>query len=140
MKGSGGTEGGTGTFLAGFALAALSAWFFFDSVRVTTGSHGLFSGMLYHQFRGGNFETGSMGLIFLPFFLGVIALFYNAKLLWAKVLMYTGLGIVAVEILSRIRFLLNMKSSHLLLLIGMFAAGAGLMIRSYKEYKRENNE
>jgi hypothetical protein len=141
MKGSGGTEGGTGLFLTGFALAAASAWFFFDSVRVTTGAHGFFSGLLHEQLRGpsgsSSMETGSMGLVFMPFFLGVLALFYNSKPWWAWTLMYTGLGVITVEILSRVRFLLNMKSSHLLLLMAVFAAGAGMMIRSYRDYSKE---
>ena len=33
----GGTSGGFGTFLAGVALAAVSAWFFVDSVSVVGG-------------------------------------------------------------------------------------------------------
>jgi hypothetical protein len=133
MKGSGGTEGGISTFVVGFALSALSCWLFFDSVRITTGQQGFVSGYISQQFRGGSFETGSMGLVFIPFFLGVIALFYDAKPKWSWILMYSGLGIIAIEILSRIRFLMNIKSSHLLLLLGMFAAGVGLMLKSYKD-------
>ena len=32
LSGSGGTEGGVGMFMGGFALAATALWFFFDSV------------------------------------------------------------------------------------------------------------
>ena len=38
---------------------------------------------------------------------------------------------IFVEILSRVRFVLNMKTSSLLLVLGMVAAGAGLLARSY---------
>ena len=135
MKGSGNTEGGISQFLIGFCLSIVSLYFFFDSVRVTSGGHGFLSSMVQQQFRGGSFETGSAGLVFLPFFIGVIALFYDAAKKWAWWLMYSGLGIIVIEILSRIRFLMNLKSSHLLILIIIFGAGAGMMIRSYRETK-----
>lgn len=135
MKGSGGTEGGVSTFLIGFVLSAVSLYFFFDSVRVTSGGHGLFTGIVHQQFQGGSFETSSMGLVFLPFFLGVIALFYNSKPIWSWTLMYSGLGIIVIEMLSRIRFAMSLKSSHLIILMAIFAAGAGMMIRSYKDCK-----
>ena len=77
MRGSGGTEGGLGKFAIGFSLSALATYLFFDSVRVTTGGHGLISG-LFGYGCGGYWETTSMGIIFVPFFLGVIALFYDA--------------------------------------------------------------
>lgn len=136
LKGSGGTEGGIGLWTAGFALAALSLWFLFDSVNVSTGTHGLFSGFMRSQFQG-SFQTTSMGLIFVPFFLGVVALFYDAKWKWAWGLMYVGLGIISIEILSHIRFIMHMKSSHLLLLIVLFGAGVAMMLRSYKETPRD---
>ncbi len=133
MKGSGGTNGGVGDYVVGFILSAVSLYFFFDSVHVNSGGLGFFTGLAHSQFRGGNFETSSMGLVFLPFFLGVIALFYNAKPIWAWILMYSGLAILVIEMLSRIRFAMNLKSSHLIILMAIFAAGVGLMIRSYRE-------
>jgi hypothetical protein len=134
MKGSGGTEGGLGLFFFGLCLAIAAGYFFFDSVRVGTAGYGLISGL----FRGGygsGWGTTSMGLIFVPFFIGVGALFYNAKQKWAWFLTWAGLGILVVEILSRIRFFMQMKTTHLLILIIMFAAGTALMLRSYKAVK-----
>ena len=38
-----------------------------------------------------------MGIVFVPFFLGLVALFYHAKLCWAWGLMWTGLfGLMVV--------------------------------------------
>ncbi len=133
MRGSGGTEGGAGKFLIGFGLAALALYLFFDSVRVATGDLGLFSGLARRHAGGGLWETTSMGLLFVPFFLGVLALFYDARLKWAWGLMWFGVAVLVIEILSRIRFFLNMKTTHLLGMIVLFAAGAALMIRSYRE-------
>ena len=87
--------------------------------------------------RGGHgiWETTSMGIVFVPFFIGVIALFYNAKWRWAWGLTYLGLAVLAVEIFSRVRFILNAKTTHLLGMIVLFAAGVGLMLRSYAAKK-----
>jgi len=133
MRGSGGTEGGAGKFLIGFGLAALALYLFFDSVRVATGDLGLFSGLARRHAGSGMWETTSMGLLFVPFFLGVLALFYDARMKWAWGLMWFGVAVLVIEILSRIRFFLNMKTTHLLGMIVLFAAGAALMIRSYRD-------
>lgn len=136
MKGSGGTEGGFFLFGIGFVLSAAAAWFLLDSVIATTG-HGLFSGFIRGRQgvgAGRSFgQTTSMGVIFLPFMIGVIALFYDASKKWAWWLLYLGVAIVAVEILSHLRFQMSVKTSHLMLMLGMFAAGIGLMLRSYRD-------
>ena len=46
---------------------------------------------------------------------------------------YRGIGTLAIEILSRIQFLFQMKTTHLLGMIVLFAAGVGLMLRSYRD-------
>jgi hypothetical protein len=38
-----------------------------------------------------------------------------------------------IEILSRIQFLMQMKTSNLLLMLGMVAAGIGMMLRSFRD-------
>lgn len=140
MKGSGGTDGGIGTFMGGFALAAGSLWFFFDSVLVSSGGIGWVTGMM-HGWRGQGggggmhgWQTASMGIIFVPFLCGVFALFYDASKKWAWYLTYFGIFVLVVEILSRVQFVLNMKTSHLLLMLGTFAAGTALMFRSYQRF------
>lgn len=138
----GGTEGGDGWFLgaAGFLLAAAGLYFFFDSVYVHGGGAGLISGWIGGGGGAmGPWHTTSMGVIFVPFFLGVTWLFYDASKKPAWVLMWAGLAMVVVEILSRIRFEFSMKTTHLLLILGMTAAGVGMMIRSYREDSRAQN-
>ena len=139
MRGSGGTEGGAGMFILGFLLAGLGVYLFFDSVLVSTATHGWISGMFRGRGGGGGMgQTTSMGIVFVPFFIGVTALFVNARWQWAWGLTWLGIAILIIEILSRIRFLLTMKVTHLLGMIVLFAAGTGLMIRSYREdLKRE---
>ena len=137
MKGSGGTNGGLALFGVGFLLSAVSLYFFFDSVRASTGDHGLFSGLMAgrrgHAGRQAGYTT-SMGVLFVPFLIGVIALFYDASKKWAWWILYIGVGVIAIEILSHLRFNLEMKVSSLLLMLVMFGAGVGLMLRSYRDY------
>lgn len=133
MRGSGGTEGGLGMFTVGIGvfLAGLALYLFLNSVYASTMGHGVLSHAIGS--RGGMWETTSMGILFVPFFLGVIALFYDARIKWAWWLTYLGIGILVIEIFSRIRFRLEMKMTSLLLVIVLFCAGVGLILRSYRD-------
>jgi hypothetical protein len=132
-RGSGGTEGGVGLFAIGFVLSIASVYFFFHSVQITGGGSGLFARMLQAgQTGGGWYSTASTGLVMVPFLLGVIALFYDAKKVWAWILMWTGLAILAIEILSSLSFSFSFRASYMLLLLVLFGAGVAMMLRSYK--------
>lgn len=121
----GGTRGGIGLFVGGVALTVLSMWFFLDSVRVQSYGNGWISGGL-----GGFGGTGSMGFLFVPLLVGIGALFYNARATWAWVVLGLGLAVIIIEILSKLRFFYDLKLSHFLLMLGGFAAGIGLTLRS----------
>lgn len=145
--GSGGTEGGVGMFFTGFLLSLASLWFFFDSVRMTSGHGGVLGRRIGRALGGGggghgggDFTTTSMGLIFLPLFIGLIMLFNNArnKLGWAVFL--AGIAILVIEMISMVRFEMNMKTSSFILLMVVFAAGVGLMLRSYKSFSTSLND
>ncbi len=138
MIGPGGTEGGFGKFVLGLVLSAVSLYFFFDSVRVDTTGSGWISGGLRGGRGGGRgmWETTSMGIVFLPFFIGIVTLFYDSKKKWAWTVTWIGLAIIVIEILSRIRFMMNIKTSHLMIMFVTFAAGAGLMLQSYRDERR----
>ena len=129
----GGTGGGLGTFAAGAALALAGTYFFVDAVRVTTyGSGGWIS-------RGLGSSSGA-GIIFLPLFVAVVALFIDAKKTWAWVLGAAGVGLIIVEVLSQLRFFFDQKLSHLLIMLVTVAAGLGLIVRSLKEMPPVNDE
>jgi len=134
LENAGGTPGGLSVFVGGAALSAVSAWFFVDSVRVTTYGSGLISRV------GGIGGTGSMGVIFLPFFIGVVALFYDASKRWPWALMSVGVAVIVIEILSRLRFFLDLKLSHFMIMLISFAAGLGLMLRALRSMPAESSE
>jgi len=133
VAGAGGTPGGTRLFFIGLVLAAAGLYFFLDSVRVVTLPAGLLSGFLNHGMFHNGAPTTSTGILFAPIFLGLITLFYDARLKSGWALFYVGLSVIVIEILSRIQFMMNTKTSHLLLMLGMIAAGIGLMLRSFRE-------
>mgnify|MGYP003680511276 CR=1 FL=1 len=120
----GGSEGGERTFVtgAGMVLLGLGLYLFLDSVPVTSAPFGWISGRMGGRGGGGMWETTSMGVIFVPFLAGVMVLFFDAEKKWGWWLAGLGLAMICIEILSRVRFLL---------VLGMVAAGAGLLARSY---------
>jgi hypothetical protein len=127
----GGTEGGNGSFLtgAGLVLLGVGLYLLLDSVKVVSGGFGWFSGLSH---RGGMGETTSMGIIFVPFLIGVGVLFFDAKKRWAWWLAGLGLAVIIIEIFSRIRFVMAVKTTHLLMILVMIAGGAGMLLRAYR--------
>ena len=49
--------------------------------------------------------------------------------------LYFGFGVIVVEIFSRVRFMMQMKTTHLLILLVLFGAGVGLVLRSFRDEK-----
>ncbi|MEI8070568.1 MAG: hypothetical protein WCI09_03145 [Planctomycetota bacterium] len=133
VRGAGGTPGGTGLFFAGMVLAATGLWFFLSNVHVVTKDVGMLSGVFSRNAFGGGMPAMSTGIVFMPIFIGLVLLFYDARMKWGWALFYTGLAIIVIEILSRIQFILNIRTSNLLLMIGMVAAGIGMMLRSFRD-------
>ena len=72
-----------------------------------------------------------MGLLFVPFLIGAGALFFDARKKWGWGLLGLALPSIVIELLSRVRFHMETKVTHLLLIPLMIAAGAGLMARGY---------
>ncbi len=137
----GGRPGGEVKFLIGVVLTAVGVWLFFDSVRFTTGHMGMISGAISRGRGGGLMETTSMGVVLVPLFIGVVALFFDVKKTWGWALVGLGLLILGVEVVSRFRPIMAIKGTHLFILIVLMAGGLGLMLRGYVEdRKRKNGE
>ncbi|MDC0275542.1 hypothetical protein OAL00_01255 [Verrucomicrobiales bacterium] len=135
----GGREGGEIIFLIGLVLACLGLWFFFDSVIMRSDSQG---GMISNAMRGRGggggggqggrmSNTTSMGIIFVPLFIGIVALFFDVRKTWAWGVTIIGLAILVIEIVSRLRFDFAGKTSSGILMLVMIAGGFGMMLRGY---------
>lgn len=78
----------------------------------------------------------SFGLVILPLIFGVIWMFYNPKSLWAKILSAIGGIIIVVSIILNTGIhLQHMTLFDYLIIIGLIAAGIGLLFRYYFKNK-----
>lgn len=132
----GGRPGGEVKFLIGAALTLIGIWLFFDSVRFTTGHTGLVSGAIARARGAGLMETTSMGIVLVPLFAGIVALFFDVRKAWGWALLGIGLLILGIEVVSRFRPVMAIKGTHLILLIVLIAGGLGLMLRAYVEDRK----
>ena len=87
--GAGGTPGGIGTFLLGFALACAGAWLLTDQV-VVSGDY-FASGFMVPVV---NYRMNSFGLSLVPFILGIGFLFFDGKSRIGWLLTIAGLVII----------------------------------------------
>lgn len=136
----GGRPGGEMKFFIGAIMTIVGVWLFFDSVKFTSGHMGLISGGIAGGRGGGLMETTSMGIVLVPLFAGIVALFFNARMKWAWALTGIGIVILGVEVVSRFRPVMSIKGTHLFLLIILIAGGLGLMFRAYLEDRRSSAE
>jgi hypothetical protein len=132
VTGSKGSPDAAWLFFGGLVLAAAGLWFLLANVRVTTHPFGLVSGVLSRGVFGGGGATASTGVVFVPIFAGLVMLFYDSRRKAGWWLFYAGLLLLVIEIFSRIQFVMNMRTSNLLLMLGMIAAGVGMMLRSLR--------
>ena len=128
LIGAGGTPGGIGTFLLGFALACAGAWLLTN--QVTVSSEYFASGFLVPVL---NFRMNSFGLSLLPFILGIGFLFFNGKSIAGWLLTIAGLVIILVGILVSLHIYFQPTSLfNTLLMLTLLFGGLGLIFRSLK--------
>src|SRR5712675_841946 len=92
--GAGGTPGGVGAFLLGFALACAGGWLLTNQVVVT--SDFFASGFMVPVV---NYHMNSFGLSLVPFIIGIAFLFFNGKSVTGWLLTIAGLVIIMAGIL-----------------------------------------
>jgi uncharacterized protein len=120
MVGAGGTPGGLPQFVIGVALAAVGAYLLTQQVSVQTG---------FWTIGGRN----AFGLSLIPFILGIGLLFFDSRSRVGLVLLFLGVLIIAAGILMNLTIYFERTSLfNTLLMIGMTAAGVGLVLRGLK--------
>ncbi|MBN8741472.1 MAG: hypothetical protein J0H86_18340 [Xanthomonadaceae bacterium] len=120
ISGAGGTPGGIGQFLLGFALAVAGGWLLTNQVVVSGGSWMLWG---YNSF----------GVSLIPFVLGVALLFFNGRSVFGWLLLVAGLVIIIAGVLVNLRvyFVATSLFNTLLMLVLLFG-GIGLIARSLR--------
>src|SRR5882762_10708287 len=130
--GAGGTPGGIGTFLLGFALACAGGWLLTNQVVVS--SEYLASGFMVPVI---NYRMNSFGLSLVPFIIGIGFLFYDGKSITGWLLTIAGLVIILAGILMSLHIYFRPTSlfNTLVMLVLLFG-GLGLIFRSLKSTQR----
>ena len=121
-RGAGGTPGGLGEFFLGAALAAAGAYLLMQQVTVTSG---------FWQLWGMN----AFGLSLVPLLIGVGLLFYDGRSRAGWVLAVLGAVIVLAGIIANLQIFFRPTSLFItLVMLGMLAAGLGLVARSLRAH------
>ena len=124
MRGAGGTDGGVGMFLVGFACVIAGGWMLLNQVTVSGGGWALWG---YNSF----------GLSLLPLLAGIGVLFFNGRSVIGWLLLLAGTVIILAGILMNMRIYFQATSLfNTLVMLGLLAAGLGLVARSFKAAER----
>lgn len=122
FRGAGGTPGGLGEFLVGFAMAVAGGYLLTQQVTVTSG---------YWHLWGYN----AFGLSLIPLLFGVALLFFNGRSVLGWLLLIGGAVIVLAGILLNLEIYFRSTSlfNTLLMLVLLFG-GLGLVARSLRSH------
>jgi uncharacterized protein len=120
MIGAGGTPGGMPQFFLGLGLAVVGAYLLTQQVSVQSG---------YWTLGGWN----AFGLSLIPFILGIGLLFFDSKSTWGFLLLFAGVLIIVAGIVLNLTIYFQPTSLfNTLMMLGMTAAGVGLVLRALK--------
>lgn len=122
LRDVGGTQGGLIHFVVGLGLVIVGGYLFLDRVTVFGG---------YWSFFG---TAGtSFGITLIPVMLGIGMLFYDGKSVLGWVLMIGGVLVILAGVIANLRVHFAATSlTHTLVILGMFAGGVGLVLRSLR--------
>ena len=120
FRGAGGTEGGIGMFLIGFAMAVAGGYLLTNQVTVTGG--------FWHI--GG---YSAFGLTLLPFVIGIAFLFFDGKSAVGWVLTIAGAVILFAGIIANLEIYFRSTSLfNTLVMLVLLLGGIGLVARSLR--------
>ena len=121
-RGPGGTRGGLGEFIFGFALVCAGGYMLTQQVTVTSG---------FWTFFG----YSGFGLSLIPLGLGVGLLFFNGKSIAAWLLTIAGAVFILAGILLNLNIFFRPTSLfNTLIMLLLLAAGLGIVARSLREH------
>lgn len=121
IRGAGGTPGGVGQFLFGLGLVIAGGYLFLERVTVVSG---------YWQLWGYN----AFGLSLIPLLLGIGLLFFDGRSILGWLLTFGGIVVMLLGIIANVGIYFNPTSlTNTLIMLGMLAAGLGLVARSLRE-------
>jgi hypothetical protein len=124
-RGAGGTPGGLAEFFGGLGLVGVGAYLLLSRVTVHTS--------FWHMAGGGS----AFGVTLLPLLIGIILLFIKGTSVLGWVLTIAGFGAIIVGVISNMDIYFQPTSLTItLIMLGMIAAGLGLVIRSLRPHSK----
>jgi len=119
---AGGTPGGLGHFLMGFAMACTGAYLLVNQVSV---------GSSYWMFYGAN----SFGITLLPMTIGIAMLFFNGRSVIGWVLTVAGSLFILAGVIANLRIYFQPTSLfNTLVMLTLLLGGLGLIARSLRHH------
>ena len=123
IRGAGGTPGGVGQFIFGLGMVIAGGYLFLSRVTVTSGYWNLWG---YNAF----------GVSLVPLLLGIGLLFFDGRSVFGWILTFGGMIIIIVGIIANLQIYFSSTSlTNTLIMLGLLAAGIGLVARSLRSYK-----
>jgi hypothetical protein len=122
LRDVGGTRGGLTHFVIGLALTALGGYLFLDRVSVHGG---------YWRFMGS--QSSSFGITLIPLLIGIGMLFYDGSSKLGWVLTVGTFLLILAGIIANLQ--VHYQGTSLwgtLIMLGLFAGGIGLVLRSVR--------
>jgi hypothetical protein len=114
----GGTPGGLGQFLLGFAMACAGAYLLLNQV-VVAGS--------YWSFYG----PGTFGITLIPMLIGIGLLFWNGRSVMGWLLASAGALFIAVGVIANLHIYFQPATLfHTLVMLTLLIGGLGLIARA----------
>jgi hypothetical protein len=130
LRNAGGTQGGTGLFLVGFAMFCVGLYLLFQQIDVHGG---------YWRWGVGNDQT--FGLTLVPLLAGVAVLFWNGSSKVGWLLAGVGLLILVAGIIVNMQIHWRRTSLfNALVMLVLVAGGIGMMARSLRPAGNGNDE
>ena len=122
QRGAGGTPGGIGEFLLGFAMAVAGGYLLTSQVTVTS-----------HHWRLWGYD--SFGLSLVPLIVGVGLLFFNGRSVMGWLLALAGSVIILAGILVNLQIYFEPTSLfNTVLMLVLLAGGLGLVARAVRTH------
>jgi len=120
IHGAGGTPGGVGQFVFGLGLVIGGGYLFLSRVTVTSGLWTLWG---YNAF----------GVSLIPLLLGIGLLFFDGRSVFGWILTFGGAIIILAGIIANLQIYFSPTSlTNTLIMLGLLAAGIGLVARSLR--------
>ena len=122
IRGAGGTPGGVGQFVFGLGMVIAGGYLFLSRVTVMSGFWTLWG---YNAF----------GVSLIPLLLGIGLLFFDGRSVFGWVLTFGGMIVILVGVIANLQVYFSPTSlTNTLIVLGLLAAGIGLVARSLRSY------